>query len=166
MNTQATQTPLSSAQLDALLRQPDTAPADFAQHPELAALRSVLDDLRSSSFAAAERHRPQARPVSAGLFDHIFATGWASLAAAALVCAVAVPVALHHRQPAAGHTVAVAAVSSASPATSQPASTVSDEALLADIQADLNASVPSAMLPLSTDSSSTESTSTTQRNRE
>jgi len=182
MNAQPTHTPRSpeqapaltseqpactSAQVDALLRQPGTTAPEFVQHPELAALRSVFADLRSASSAAAAQRRPALRHPRAGRFGPVFSAGWGALAAAALVCAVAVPLALHHRRPVAvqaGLPVAAAAGPAAA-ALAQPAATVSDEALLADVQADLNDSVPSAMLPLSTDSSSTESTSTTQRNR-
>jgi hypothetical protein len=146
---QTTQTTLTNAQLDALLLAPSTSPAD----PELDALRSVLADLRTSSEDAARQHfihaSINAKPTSR---VRVSLTTWSTLATAALLLGVVTPRLLHRTAPPA-QPVTVAR--------QEPPPAVSDEALLASVQDDLDASVPSAMLPLTTSTATPKST--TQR---
>jgi|GEM_PF-2038704 len=69
-----------------------------------------------------------------------------ALATAALAFAIGAPVALHHRN--------LAAPVAATPA--QAAPQISDEALLTTIQSDLNTSVATPLLPLTSTTSTTE----------
>jgi len=146
MNPQTTPQTLTTEQLDALLYAPGQVHAD----PELAALRSVLTDLRAASTEAAEHHQRLASITSRRSYRPL---AWTFAAAALLLCA-GTPLAVH-RHPTAGLPVATA-----TPA-AQPTSAVSDAVLYADVQADLDASVPEPMLPLTND---TTTNSTTQRN--
>lgn len=147
MNLQATPHTLTSEELDALLHHPEQANPDL----ELASLRSVFSDLRTASLAAAEHHHRYASIVPAR--SHTLRT-W-SLAMAALILCASAPLAVRHH-PAHVSTVAIVA-------TPQPTPAVSDEVLFADVEADLDASVPSPLLPLTADTTTTKST--TQRKR-
>jgi hypothetical protein len=134
--------PLTTEQLDALLHNPEQTNTDA----ELTSLRATLSDLRAATIATVEHHHQHARFIPT---RNNAARIWTFATAALILCAAA-PVALHHRvTPAAPVAVAV----------QQPAATVSDDVLFANVQADLDASVPSPLLPLSTDTT-TNSTST------
>ena len=136
---------LTTEQLDALLHQPEQANPDA----ELTSLRAVLTDLRTASVAAAEHHHRYASITPARGRTH--RALWALATTAVIACA-ALPLGFHH------HAVPIKPIAIA---TQQPAPTVSDDALFADIQADVDASVPSPLLPLTTDIGTTNST--TQR---
>jgi hypothetical protein len=143
---------LTTEELDALLFQPTQARLAPAQSAELASLRSVLADFRTASIAAADHHHRHASIAPAR--SRTMIALWAFTAAALLV-SVASPMAFHH------HPTPIPAIAAIAP--QQPAPAVSDEVLLADVQADLDASVPSPMLPLTTNLTTTKST--TQRTR-
>jgi hypothetical protein len=138
---------LTSAQLDHLLfdleaTNPHLRDCELCR-AELASLRSTFGGLRSGATLAAARHQrlaalPQrsARPVRL----------IGSLAAAAVVLAVSLPVALRHPSPAHPN---IAQAPQTNPATtSTAAANLSDEQLLTTVQGDLAASVPDSMLPL------------------
>ena len=151
MNSQKAPQLLTTEELDALLFQPSGARLTIAQSDELDALRSVLTDFRAASVIAAEHHYHRAsitptRSRTTSVF-------WA-FAAAALLVSIASPMAFRH------HPAPIPAVATVSP--QQPIPAISDEVLLADVQADLDASVPSPMLPLT---NSTTTKSPTQRTR-
>jgi len=148
MNPQTTPQPLTTEQFDALLYAPDQTHPD----PELAALRSVFTDLRAASTVAAEHHQRLASITTSRRSYRPLA--W-TFAAAALLLFAGTPMAFH-RRPAAVSPIAVV-----TPA-AQPVPAVSDAVLYADIQADLDASVPEPMLPLT--SNTTKTQSNTQRN--
>jgi hypothetical protein len=141
MNSTATN-PLITPELDALLMNPQQS-----TNPELASLAATLRDLRETSLASAEYHQlhatitPHRRPTR---------IAWTFATAALALCA-AVPFAFH-RTPAPTPTAIVTA-----PPTTP---TISDENLFADIQDDLDANVPSPMLPLT---ATTTTQSSTQR---
>jgi hypothetical protein len=78
-----------------------------------------------------------------------------SLAAAAVVLAVSLPVALRHPSPAHPN---IAQAPQTNPAATSNAASLSDEQLLTTVQGDLAASVPDSMLPL--DASTSTATST------
>ncbi len=145
MTPQTTPQTLTTEQFDALLHAPGQTHAD----PELAALRSVFSDLRAASAGAAEHHQRLAAITSRRSYRPL---AW-TFAAAALLLSAGTPLAFH-RHPAARSPVATVAPAA------QPAAAVSDAVLYADVQADLDASVPDPMLPLTSD---TTANSTTQR---
>jgi len=151
MNSQKAPQLLTTEELDALLFQPTRARLTIAQSDELTSLRSVLTDFRAASVIAAEHHyhRASITPTRSRTMS-IF---WA-FAAAALLVSIASPMASRH------HPAPIPAVATVSP--QQPIPAISDEVLLADVQADLDASVPSPMLPLT---NSTTTKSPTQRTR-
>lgn len=152
---------LSSEQLDNLLgRTPDPKWQKHVDNcprcaAELASLRNVLGDFRSAATASAKHHRyltPVARrrklPVAA----------W-GLAFAALLIAVGAPLAVHRGLRMV--TPPDQALIDGQPASpQQPA--ISDDALLSGVQADLSASVPRPLLPLS--GTSTNSNADTRKN--
>jgi hypothetical protein len=115
---------------------------------ELAALRETLGNFRVATTAAAAHHRrfvaatPRRLPRMA----------WA-LAAAALFMSIAAPVAVHRRS-----------VTPIVAPGSQDSATVSDEALLSDVQNDLSSSVPESLLPLAGTSTNTTKSTATPRN--
>ena len=148
MNPQTTPQTLTTEQLDALLHAPGQTHSD----PEVAALRSVFTDLRAASTIAAEHHQRLASITSSKRSYRPLA--W-TFAAAALLLSAGTPLAIHR------HPIASTPVAVATPAP-QPAPAVSDAVLYADVQADLDASVPEPMLPLTSDTNTTQST--TQRN--
>jgi len=151
MNPQTTPQPLTTEELDALLFRSTDARLAPAQSAELDSLRSVLSDLRMASAAAAGDHHRHASLAPAR--SRTTRVLW-TFATAALFFCVALPMFFrHHPTP-----VQVAVI-----AAKQPAPVVSDDVLLADVQADLDASVPSPMLPLTTTDTTTKST--TQRTR-
>jgi len=151
MNPQKAPQSLTSEELDALLFRPAETQLAPSASSELASLRSVLSDFRAVSIAAADHHRRHASIAPAK--SRAMSAMWVFAAAAYVLCAV-IPAAFHR------HPTSISMVAAS---TSQPISTVSDEVLLADVQADLDASVPSALLPLAPNV--TTSKSTTQRNR-
>lgn len=152
MNSQKAPQPLTTEELDALLFQPTGAKLTIAQSDELASLRSVLTDFRDASVIAAEHHYRRASITPTR--SRTMSAFWA-FAAAVLLVSIASPMAFRH------HPAPTPAVATVSPQ-QQPIPAVSDEVLLADVQADLDASVPSPMLPLT---NSTTTKSTTQRTR-
>jgi hypothetical protein len=152
-------TELTPAELDVLLTQPATT----AVPAEAAALRSALDDLHTSSLAAADFRlpapRPAAQPERAPRFAFHLTPRWAmACATAALAAAIAIPVALHHPPQGVANVAVKAPAATADPiAAGQTAE--QDDALLADIQSDLSSDVPASLQPLATTStSSTNST--------
>jgi len=133
---------LSTEQLDALLHHPEHSSSD----PELASLRAVLVDLHTASTAAANHHHSRASITR----THTHGILWAAFATAAVLLCAATPLAFHHH-PTPIQPVAVAP---------QPhTAAISDDALFADVQADIDASVPSPLLPLTSDTTN----STTQK---
>jgi hypothetical protein len=145
---------LTSAQLDHLLFDPEAANPHLRDcelcRAELASMRSTFGSLRSGATLAAARHqRLAAAPQRAARPMRLIG----SLAAAAVVLAVSLPVALRHTSPTPPD---IAQASQAAPATT--AATLSDEQLLTTVQGDLAASVPDSMLPL--DASTSTATST------
>jgi len=150
MNPQTTPQSLTTEELDALFFRPAEANTAIAQSAELTALQSVFTDLRTASMAAADHHRRHASiaPTRSRAMSVI----WAFAAAVIVLCA-ALPMFFRHHA-----TTAPVVVTTAQ----QAVPTVSDEVLLADVQADLDASVPSPMLPLTT---STTTKSSPQRTR-
>jgi len=141
------QTSLTTEQLDALLHHPERSSSDS----ELAGLRAVLADLRTASIAAADHHHHHAtivptRPQTHGIL-------WGALAIAVVLLCAAAPLTFHHH-PTTTQPVAVAP---------QPhTATISDDALFADVQADVDASVPSPLLPLTSDTTNSTSSKDTQ----
>jgi hypothetical protein len=162
-------TQLTPAELDALLTQPaaTAATTEAAANSEAAALRSALDDLRTSSLAAADFRlpapRPAAQPERAPRFAfHLaphLAPRWAmACATAALAAAIAIPVALHQPPQSVANVPVKAPAATADPVAAGQ-TTEQDDALLADIQSDLSSDVPASLQPLATTStSSTNST--------
>ena len=148
MNPQTTPQTLTTEQLDALLH----APGQTHPDPEVAALRSVFTDLRTASTIAAEHHQRLASITTSRRSYRPLA--WTFAAAALLLCA-GTPLAFHR------HPTAPLPVAAVTPAL-QSTPTVSDAVLYADVQADLDASIPEPMLPLTNDTTNTSST--TQRN--
>lgn len=122
---------------------------------QLEGLRSCIGDLRDASVVAAERHyRAAVRDQAARQRTHRHPRlAWAAMAAAAVLF-IGAPFASRLRTPV-HPPIAVANV--AAPA--NPASNLSDDQLLSNIDSDLSASVPSPLLPL-------ESTSTTASTKE
>jgi hypothetical protein len=133
-----------------LTHTPHTAEAD-----EFASLRPLLDDLRESAQAAAGYHRERA--IIAPASHRVHRMAWA-LASLLLTIGIATPFALHKNHV----TAQVAAPTAVVPTTTS--TPISDDALLADIQDDLTASVPTPMLPLTTTTSTSTQLTTTQRN--
>ena len=125
----------------------------IAEEAEFASLRPLLNDLRDSAHATAGYHRERA--IIAPASPRVPRMAWA-LASLLLTVGIATPFALHKN-----HVTAQAAA----PVAITPVTTtaISDDTLLADVQDDLTASVPTPMLPLTT-STSTQLTTTTQRN--
>jgi len=139
------QTPLPTEQLDALLHHPEHSNSD----PELASLRAVLTDLRTASITAASYHHRHASITPTRTHGAL----WGVFATAAVLLCAATPLAFHHH-PTPIQPVAVAP---------QPQTTpISDDALFADVQADINASVPSPLLPLTSDTTNTTTQKDTQ----
>ncbi|MGA7158924.1 MAG: hypothetical protein WBY53_18915 [Acidobacteriaceae bacterium] len=103
---------------------------------EFESLRAAVSDLRGAVVGSAELHRRAA--VMPAPAHRTRAAMWSLVAATALLC-VAGPVVLHHK------TAHVAVVVVPKAAVQAP---ISDEQLMSDIQQDLSASVPQAMLPL------------------
>jgi len=133
---------LSTEQLDALLHHPEHSNSD----PELARLRTVLADLRAASLATASHHHSRASITR----THTHGALWAALATAAVLLCAATPLAFHH------HPTPIQPIAAAP----QPGpAAITDDALFADVQADIDASVPSPLLPLTNDTT----TSTTQK---
>jgi hypothetical protein len=113
---------------------------------ELASLRQVFGNFREAATAAADHHRRAASPAVSHRVPRL---AW-GFAVAALFVSVATPLAMQHRN--------VAPVVLHRPV-ARAAETMSDEALLSDVQNDLSSSVPESLLPLSgTSTSVTEST--------
>lgn len=113
---------------------------------ELQQLRQAIGGFRDASVIYAARqpkHLATARPESFG-FGRL--SLWAATAAAAVVVAIAVPAGIH-RQPQQVATPTIAAHAE-TPAAPQAHTVESDEALLASIDQDLNASIPTSMAPL------------------
>jgi len=133
---------LSTEQLDALLHHPEHPNSDT----ELASLRAILTDLRSASTAAAHHHHSRASITR----THTHGVLWGALATAAVLLCASTPLAIHHY------------ATSIQPVTVAPQphpAAISDDALFADVQADVDASVPSPLLPLTSDTTN----STTQK---
>ena len=151
MNPQTTPQPLTTEELDALLFRPTEARLAPAQSAELASLRSVLSDLRIASTAAADHHHRHASLATAR--SRTTRVLWTFATAALFFCAALPMFFRHHLTP-----IPVPVITA-----KQPAPVVSDDVLLADVQADLDASVPSPMLPLTTTDATAKST--TQRTR-
>jgi len=105
----------------------------------------AISNLRIAATASAEEQRHHAPPQRRKLT----AFAW-SFAAAALAICIYIPRMPHHPQPLPPQPQIVA---------QEQAPTISDDVLLADIQDDLSASLPTPMLPLTT----TTTKSTTQR---
>jgi hypothetical protein len=152
---------LTSAQLDHLLFDRLSGDQEAANphlqncelcRAELASLRSTFGSLRSGATLAAARHqRLAADPHRATRPMRLIG----SLAAAAVVLAVSLPVALRHPSPAHPN---IAQAPQTNPAATSNAASLSDEQLLTTVQGDLAASVPDSMLPL--DASTSTATST------
>jgi hypothetical protein len=147
-------THLSSEQLDGALNgQPSM---DAAQHlsgcmqcsGELASLRQTFGNFREAAVATAEHHR---RFVSPATSRRVPRMAW-GLAAAALFVSIAAPLAVHRHTP--------PVVGQVAPKASE---TMSDEALLDNVQNDLSASVPGALLPLSGTSTNSKNSTSDQR---
>ena len=136
---------LSTEQLDALLHHPEHTSSD----PELAALRAVFTDLRTASLTAANHHQSRASITRTRTHGAL----WAAFATAAVLLCAATPLAFHH------HPTPIQPVAAA-PQT-HPAA-ISDDALFADVQADINASVPSPLLPLTSDTTNSTTPKDTQ----
>jgi hypothetical protein len=138
-------THLSSEQLDGVLG--GQASQDAKLHlsgcaqcsGELASVRETFGNFRETASAVAEQHRLLAATSTPRRVPRM---AW-GLAAAALFVSIAAPFATHRR-------VAVPAVE---PAAQVPA-TMSDEALLDNVQNDLSSSVPESLLPLAATSNS------------
>jgi len=146
MNPLPASQPLTTEELDALLFRPTEAQLARVQSAELTSLRSVISDFRTATVAAAEHHHRHASIApTRNRATHIV---WALAAAVLLVCA-SLPVAFRH------HPASIPVAVVVSPL--QPVPAVSDDVLLADVQADLDASVPSPMLPLTTSDTTTKS---------
>jgi hypothetical protein len=146
---------LTSAQLDHLLfdleaTNPHLRDCELCR-AELASMRSTFGSLRFGATLAATRHQRMAAATPQRAARPMRLIG--SLAAAAIVLAVSLPVALRHTSPAPPN---VAQAPQATPATT--AANLSDEQLLTTVQGDLAASVPDSMLPL--DASTSTATST------
>jgi len=112
---------------------------------ELEQLAQVFTDLRTASTEMAAAHRRLAILPA----PNRSLSRWAYASAALIALAIAiVPIALHHQH-------------STSQQAQQPAphiqQTISDEALLNNIQQDLSASVPAAMEPLAASSNKSNS---------
>jgi len=149
---------LTSAQLEPLLfdleaTNPHLRDCELCR-AELASLRSTFGSLRSGATLAAARHQRVAVATPHRSARPVRLIG--SLAAAAIVLAVSLPVALLHPSPA--HPNVAQAPQTAPAADSNMASNLSDEQLLTTVQGDLSASVPDSMLPL--DASTSTATST------
>jgi len=136
---------LSTEQLDALLHQPEQSSSD----PELTSLRAVLTDLRTASLAAANHHQSRASIVPARAHGAL----WAAFATAAVLLCAATPLAFHH------HPTPIQPIAAAPQP--RPAA-ITDDALFADVQADINASVPSPLLPLTSDNTNSTTPKDTQ----
>jgi anti-sigma factor RsiW len=158
---------LTSAQLEPLLFAGVSEASEAADphlrgcelcRAELASLRSTFGSLRSGATLAAERHQrlaaaPQRNAQRSARPMRLIG----SLAAAAIVLAVSLPVALRHPSPA--HPNVAQTPQTAPPNETATISTnLSDEQLLTTVQGDLAASVPDSMLPL--DASTSTATAT------
>jgi hypothetical protein len=161
---------LTSAQLDHLLfdslsgdneaTDPHLRDCELCR-AELASMRSTFGSLRSGATLAAARYQR----LAAAPHRDAQRSAWpvrliGSLAAAAVVLAISLPVALRHPAPAHPN---IAQTSQAAPATdahmaSNFSSNLSDEQLLTTVQGDLSASVPDSMLPLDASTSTVTST--------
>jgi len=127
-----------------------------SEEAEFASLRPLLNNLRDSAHATASYHRERA--IIAPASSRVPRMAWA-LASLALTISIATPFALHKNHV----TAQVAAPAIVAPATTTTPA-ISDDALLADVQDDLTASVPTPMLPLTTTTSTSTQLTTTQRN--
>ncbi|SNS21322.1 hypothetical protein SAMN05421770_1018 [Granulicella rosea] len=116
---------------------------------ELDGLRQAIGGFREASVAYAAR-QPQRQAVSRPeKFGFGRVSLWAATAAAAVVVAIAVPAGIHRQQPVAPIAVAAPETVRTDEPSAQVAHTVeSDEALLASIDQDISASIPSSMAPL------------------
>jgi hypothetical protein len=129
------------AELDALLTQRATTTAA----PEVAALRSALSDLRACSLAVAERGLPAPLPLATPRRSYrFFPHGAMASATAAMALAIALPAAMHRTRPSTTPTPDATHIAQANP------NVIPDDALLADIQSDLNTSLPDSLQPLAT----------------
>ncbi len=148
-------THLTTSQLDALLF--DTEAAASNQHlrtceacaAELASLRDTFASLRSATAAAAAHHQLlAARPQRSSMPMRLVG----SLATAALILGIGLPIALHHATPVRPAVIAqqIPQATAAKPSSS---TTLSDDQLLTTVQGDLSASVPDPMLPLASNPS-------------
>ncbi len=147
---------LTSEQMDGLLSARPSE--DVVRHvagcvrctAEIGSLRGVLTGLREGATAAAEHHRGLAGPRNHT--RRAPQVAW-SLAAIALFVSVGAPLAVHRF-----HGFDRPAVAA------QPATAISDEALLSSVQDDLSYSVPGPLLPLTGASPSDSATSTQRTN--
>ena len=151
---------LTSEEMDVLLM--DAEARERSQHlrvcgacrEEFESLRAAVGGLRVAVVASAEKHRRMAvMPAPAHRTRRAL---WSLVAAAMLLCAAG-PVVLHHKP---AH---VAVVQVPKP---QAQVAVSDEQLMSDIQQDLSASVPQAMLPLTAKDASSRATGSTSNSKE
>lgn len=138
MNAMVRPTP---AELDALL----TQAAETTAAPEVAGLRSALADLRACSLASAEGSLT-APPLltTPRRWYRFFPHG--AVASGAMALAIGLLSAMH-RIPSPAKT----ALDAASMAQADP-NAMSDDVLLADIQSDLNTTLPESLQPLATTS--------------
>ena len=134
----------------------DRNPTHTLSAAEESEFASLLNDLRDSAHATASYHRERA--ILAPASPRVPRMAWA-LASMALTIGIATPFALHKNHV----TAQVAAPAIVAPATTTTPA-ISDDALLADVQDDLTASVPTPMLPLTTTTSTSTQLTTTQRN--
>jgi hypothetical protein len=148
MKPKTTVRSLSSEEMDVLLQSPAGAEEDTNMGNELYSLRSVLADLRSASTATAAHHHCHASIISSQ--HSISRNVWTFATATVLLIGIATPLAFHHHAASAPVTTA---------ATHTLPTAVSDDVLFANVQSDISASVPSPMLPLTTVSTTTQSTS-------
>ena len=117
---------------------------------ELASLRGAFGNFREATSTVAEQHRLSAVAAPPRRVPRM---AW-GLATAALFVSVAAPFAVHRR-------VAVPAVG---PVAQAPA-TMSDEALLDNVQNDLSSSVPESLLPLAATSNGAPDSSNVKENQ-
>lgn len=118
---------------------------------DVASMREALGNFRSAATRAAEHHRHFAAPVIAAGVSRM---AWV-LASVVLFAGIAAPFVVRREtaRPVPGNVAA------------QPAETISDEALLNNVQNDLSASVPESLLPLAgTSTSASNSTNAKRKN--
>jgi hypothetical protein len=149
-------THLSSEQFDGVLS--GQASQDAKLHlsgcaqcsEELASLRGAFGNFREAASAVAEQHRLLAVTSTPRRVPRM---AW-GLAAAALFMSIAAPFTVHRR----------VAVPIEGPVT-QNAVTMSDEALLDNVQNDLSSSVPESLLPLAATSTNATDVTTSKESQ-